>query len=156
VESPILCFALAATLAVAGPALQEPVTKIIVVQAFRPAVTGGPEGPHYDESAQKPITDAREAALVSPETIVEIDTSKLEGDPGLLAWAPDAGGSHPHLRKRDGGPLSLLDDKGRKQTLAGARNASFPAWSDDGKRVAWLERKDRRKYDLMTAGISSK
>jgi len=290
VESPLLCFALAATLAVTGPA-KAGHCRSEVVQAFRPAVTAG----HNNERAQRQITDASDAALVSPETIVEIDASKLKGDPGMLAWAPDSkvlylqmierdrkgavtstkhfviaitektiasvdsqpawvgpywtwkaapsspaastfkivpsereeikhamapvgdlakggvGGDGRNMgtsaseavaaqataqkvhiwalkvesetigewvneavtpgstfswapapvhaliyAKRDGGPLSLLDDKGRKQTLAGARNASFPAWSHDGRRVAWLERKDRRKYDLMTAGISAK
>jgi hypothetical protein len=72
-----------------------------------------------------------------------------------FSWAP----APAHLliyAKRDGGPLSLLDDKGRKATLAGAKNASFPAWSDEGARIAWLEKRDRRKYDLMIAGIAAK
>jgi hypothetical protein len=258
-------------------------------------VSGGPEGPHYNESAQTRITDARDAALGSPETIVEVDTGKLKGDPGMLAWAPDgkalylqmierdrkgavtstkhyviavaektiasvegqpawvgpywgwkaapsspaastfkivpsereevkhavapvgdlakggAGGdgrsmgtsvgeavaaqataqkvhiwalkvngetigewvnegvtpgsnfswapAPAHLlvyAKREGGPLSLLDDTGRKTALTGAKNASFPAWSNEGARIAWLEKKDRRKYDLMIAGVAAK
>jgi hypothetical protein len=72
-----------------------------------------------------------------------------------FSWAP----APAHLivyAKRDGGPLSLLDDTGRKQTLAGAKNASFPAWSDDGGRIAWLEQRDRKKYDLVVAAISAK
>jgi hypothetical protein len=30
----------------------------------------------------------------------------------------------------------------------------MPAWSNDGTRIAWLERKDRKKYDLMVAEIT--
>ena len=72
-----------------------------------------------------------------------------------FSWAPAP--AHAILyAKRDGGPLSLLDDKGRKQALTGAKNASFPAWSDDGGRIAWLEKKDRRRYDLLIAAISPK
>ena len=55
--------------------------------------------------------------------------------------------------KRDGGPLIVLDENGRKQELNGTKTASLPAWSDDGKRIAWLERKERKKYDLMVAEI---
>jgi hypothetical protein len=58
--------------------------------------------------------------------------------------------------KRDGGPLALLDDQGHKRSLGGARNASFPAWSGDGGRIAWLEKKDRRKYDVMIAFVAAK
>ncbi len=58
--------------------------------------------------------------------------------------------------KRDGGPLIVLDDSGHKQELTGAKAATLPAWSDDGKRLAWLERKDKKKYDLMIAEVSPK
>jgi len=61
---------------------------------------------------------------------------------GLLAFA-----------KREGGPLIVLDASGGRQELAGTKAAVLPAWSDDGKRIAWLERKDRKKYQLMIAGI---
>lgn len=76
--------------------------------------------------------------------------------PGVnFSWAP----APAHLivyAKRDGGPLSLLDDSGRKQALNAAKNASFPAWSADGGRIAWLEKKDRRKYDVMIGNVSAK
>ena len=72
-----------------------------------------------------------------------------------FSWAPAPAHAILYAR-RDGGPLSLLDDKGRKQALTGAKNASFPAWSDDGGRIAWLEKKERRKYDLLIAAISPK
>jgi hypothetical protein len=72
-----------------------------------------------------------------------------------FSWAPAPVHAILYAR-RDGGPLSLLDDKGRKQALTGAKNASFPAWSDDGGRIAWLEKKERRKYDLLIAAISPK
>jgi Tol biopolymer transport system component len=58
--------------------------------------------------------------------------------------------------RRDGGPLVLLDAAGRKQQLAGAKSAFVPAWSNDGQKIAWLERKDKRKYDLMIAEISAR
>lgn len=56
--------------------------------------------------------------------------------------------------KREGGPLTVLDAAGRKHELSGARAAMLPAWSDDGKRLAWLERKDKKQYALIVADIS--
>jgi hypothetical protein len=93
------------------------------------------------------------ALAINNETIGEWVNEGVT--PGInFSWAP----APAHLivyAKRDGGPLALLDDGGRKQALAGAKNASFPAWSDDGARIAWLEKKDRRKYDVMIAGITA-
>jgi hypothetical protein len=115
-----------------------------------------------------PTTSVGEAmAAAATAQRVHIWSLKIDNDtigewvnegvtPGLnFSWAP----APAHLivyAKREGGPLSLLDDQGRKQPLSGAKNASFPAWSDDGLRIAWLEKKDRRKYDLMIAGVAAK
>lgn len=77
--------------------------------------------------------------------------------PGVtFSWSPEP----LHLLafakrdKKDGGPITVLDASGQKQELVGPKNAILPAWSDDGKRLAWLERKDRKKLDLMVADIS--
>jgi len=73
--------------------------------------------------------------------------------PGLtFGWAPAPARALAFTR-RDGGPLIVLDEAGRKQELAGPKAAILPAWADDGKRIAWLERKDRKKYDVMVAEI---
>jgi len=76
--------------------------------------------------------------------------------PGVtFSWAPEP----LHLLafakrdKKDGGPITVLDASGQKQDLAGPKNTILPAWSDDGKRLAWLERKDRKKFELMIAEI---
>jgi hypothetical protein len=74
--------------------------------------------------------------------------------PGVnYSWAP---APLPFIAyaKRDGGPLVLMDDTGGRQELTGAHSAILPAWSDDGKRIAWLERKDRKKYQLTIADVA--
>lgn len=76
--------------------------------------------------------------------------------PGLnYTWAP-APMHAIAFAKRSGGPLVLLDDAGHRQELKGAKAAVLPAWSDDGKRIAWLERKDKKKYDLIVAEVSGR
>ena len=72
-----------------------------------------------------------------------------------FSWAPAPIAMFVYA-KRDGGPLVLIDTAGHKQPLTGAKSAFLPAWSNDGTRLAWLERKDRKKYDLMIAEISAR
>ncbi len=81
-----------------------------------------------------------------------------EGEPVMpgvnFSWAPSP------LRllvfaKREGGPLVVVDESGRKQELKGAKAALLPAWSSDGKRVAWLERKDKKRLELTIADVST-
>ena len=75
--------------------------------------------------------------------------------PGInFGWAP-APARLLAFAKRDGGPIVLLDEAGHRQELTGAKSAFLPAWSDDGKRIAWLERKDRKKYQLTVADIAA-
>jgi hypothetical protein len=75
-------------------------------------------------------------------------------NPGVnYTWAP-APLRIIAFARRDGGPLTVFDDAGQKQELAVAKSAFLPAWSDDGRRIAWLERKDRKKYDLTIADVS--
>lgn len=69
-----------------------------------------------------------------------------------FSWAP-APLQFLAFAKRDGGTIIVLDAAGAKQELAGTRSALLPAWSPDGKRIAWLERKGK-KYQLAVSGIS--
>jgi len=74
--------------------------------------------------------------------------------PGVnFTWAP---APLPYLAytKRDGGPIVVLDESGHHQELAGAKAATLPAWSSDGRRIAWLERQDRKKYRLTVADVT--
>ena len=113
-----------------------------------------------------PGTTADEVGNIATQSqVLTIYTLKLKGTtlgewtneavvPGLnFGWAPA-----PHrlivYAKREGGPLLALDEQGRKQDLTGAKNAVLPAWSSDGKKLAWLERKDRKKFDLTIADVS--
>ena len=54
------------------------------------------------------------------------------------------------------GPIMLLDDQGHKQELTGAKDATLPAWSDDGAHMAWIERQDRRHLAVTIADVNAK
>jgi WD40 repeat protein len=131
------------------------------------APTGGAlaKGGGVDPLAGSTLADVASAA--EQAQVLTIYTLKLGSEtlgewvnepvmPGAnFSWAPAP--LHAIVfAKRDGGPLIVLDDSGHKQELTGAKAATLPAWSDDGKRLAWLERKDRKKYELMIAEVSAK
>lgn len=78
-------------------------------------------------------------AAVSPGTNFSWAPSPLQ----LLAFA-----------RRDGGPIVVLDSSGAKQELSITKAALLPAWSSDGKRLAWFERKGK-KYQLTTAAVTA-
>src|SRR5262245_26915422 len=112
-------------------------------------------------------TVADVAAAVDQSQTRTIYTLRLNGEslgdwvnepvtPGSnFGWAP-APMTMIVFAKRNGGPLVVVDAAGRRQQLDGAKLAVLPAWSSDGARIAWLERKDKKKYDLVVAEVSAR
>jgi len=131
------------------------------------APTGGAlaKGGGVDPMAGTTVGDV--ASAVNQSQTKTIYTLKLNGEPlgdwvnepvtpgTNFSWAP-APIAMMVFAAREGGPLLLIDSAGRKQPLTGAKAAVLPAWSNDGTRIAWLERKDKKKYDLMVAEVSPK
>jgi hypothetical protein len=70
----------------------------------------------------------------------------------MFGWGPDASGAIAYT-DRDG-RLFLLDQRKRKQAVAGAKDAVLPAWTRDGSRLAWAQKTGRRKYALVAAAVS--
>ena len=124
------------------------------------------KGGSADPSVGTTVEDVANAAQQTQKMLVS--TLRVKGEtigvwvnepviPGFtFGWAP------PPLRllafarrdKKDGGPIIIIDQSGRKQELSGPKAAILPAFSDDGTRLAWLERKDHKKFQLMVADIS--
>jgi hypothetical protein len=50
--------------------------------------------------------------------------------------------------------LVIMDEQGRKQKIDTAKATSLPAWSDDGKKLAYVEQKDRKKFTLNVVEIT--
>ncbi len=137
------------------------------------APTGGAlaKGGTADPGAGTSIGDASAAANTAQ--VQTIFALKLKGEargsgetigewvneavaPGVnFGWAP-APRRVIAYAKREGGPLTLLDDQGHKQEVAGTKNVVLPAFSEDGAKLAWLEKKDKKHYDLIVAGVSAK
>ena len=91
------------------------------------------------------------ALKVRNETIGEWVNAPVS--PGTnFSWAP-APLQLLAFARREGGPIIVLDAVGSKQELSGTKAALLPAWSSDGKRLAWIERKGK-KYQLTTSELT--
>jgi hypothetical protein len=119
---------------------------------------GGDRGPI-------PGTSAEEVGAIANQSYkVHVWSLKLKGTvigewlnegvvPGInWGWAP-APARLIAFTKRDGGPMTVMDEQGRKQEIAGPKNAILPAWSPDGSKIAWLEKKGGKTFDLMVADV---
>jgi hypothetical protein len=96
--------------------------------------------------------DAMAAAMQSQ--MVTVWTLKLKGEvigefvnvaavPGLtFGWGPHGSGliafSNPQ------GRVVVMDDQGRKQEVANSKSAVLPAFTNDGKKLAYLERSGKK------------
>jgi len=68
-----------------------------------------------------------------------------------FSWAPYAMGA---LAFTDNGHLAILDADGHKVRVRDTKDVMLPAWSDDGRRIAWLQRKGKT-YVLMMTEVST-
>jgi hypothetical protein len=94
---------------------------------------------------------------------VEIITMLLKGEvvgrwenppivPGLtFGWGPR--GSQLIAFANKDGRLVLMDEQGRKQRLSATKETRLPAWSEDGSRLAWVEKQDKKKFRIQLAAI---
>jgi WD40-like Beta Propeller Repeat len=72
--------------------------------------------------------------------------------PGLtFGWSPAALNLIAFSSKNE--DLVIMDEQGRKQKIDTSKVTRLPAWSDDGKKLAFLEQKDRKKYVLSIVDV---
>ena len=73
--------------------------------------------------------------------------------PGMrFGWAPAPMGVLAYA-EADKRRLALLDSKGHKVVIPGTSDVLLPAWSTDGTRVAYLQKKSEQLYLLMVVDI---
>jgi dipeptidyl aminopeptidase/acylaminoacyl peptidase len=90
--------------------------------------------------------------LLRGETIGEFVNSAIV--PGLtFGWGPH-GSRLIAFSAQKTGRIVVMDDQGRKQDVEGSKDAILPAWSPDGKRLAWLQKEGRGKFILQVARVS--
>ena len=85
------------------------------------------------------------------QTIAEFkDTRPI---PGLtFSWGPR--GSGAIVFTDHDGRLTFLDQEHHRQAIANVKDATLPAWSADGARIAYAVKSGRRKYQLVWCTIA--
>jgi len=73
--------------------------------------------------------------------------------PGLtFGWGPSGSGLIAFANTD--GRLVVMDEQGNQREVAGAKSVLLPAWTTDGKRLAWLEKTGRKKAALRVADVT--
>jgi len=74
--------------------------------------------------------------------------------PGLtFGWGPQNSGLIAFANNRDG-RVVIMDDQGRKQEVQGSKAALLPAWTQDGKRLAYFEKTGKNKAALRIVEVT--
>jgi hypothetical protein len=70
----------------------------------------------------------------------------------MFSWGPAGSGTIAFTDRE--GRLFLFDQQKHKQSIAGAKDAVLPAWTQDGSRLAWAQKSGRKKYTLVYATVT--
>lgn len=148
----------------AAPAFRIKVDQRTETKRATAAPTGGDlaKGGTPDPTAGTTLSDMASAA--NQTQVQNVFTLKLNDQilgewvneavvPGTnFGWAPAPAHLVAYARP-DGGPLTFLDDAGHKREVTGTKSVSLPAFSDDGTKLAWLTRKDKKHFALTVAAV---
>jgi hypothetical protein len=107
---------------------------------------------------------AQVAGAAAGTQMAVVHTIRLKGEvigrwvnesiaPGTtFGWAPK---SLPYVAYADPDrKLAIMDAAGRKQDVGGTRDVKLPAWSDDGKRIAFIESR-RKKIAIKVVDVEA-
>ncbi len=69
-----------------------------------------------------------------------------------FGWAPVSLGSTIVFTDRSG-KIAIMDLEKRKQAIEASKDTLLPAWSDDGTRIAYLQKSGKKTYNLQIVDV---
>ncbi|HMF97326.1 MAG TPA: hypothetical protein VKE96_23665 [Vicinamibacterales bacterium] len=135
------------------PALRMEVTETNRRTRPAPFAGGFANGGAQTPDPTNPV-DAYEAEVMLRLLGIEIGNwvngAPMAGE--TFGWGPTGSGAlafvdHP-------GRLYLMDRQRHKRAIARVTGATLPAWSDDGARIAYLEKAGRRRFTLKVVDVN--
>ena len=91
--------------------------------------------------------------VLKGETIGEFVNSVLV--PGLtFGWGPKGTRLIAFAAPKTG-RVTVMDSQGGRKEVAGSKDAILPAWSPDGRQLAWLQKDGRKKFALHVANVTT-
>ena len=114
--------------------------------------TSNAAGGAYTPDTKNPV-DAIESEvtlrLLGEELGNWVNDVPLAGE--TYGWGPAGSATIAFVGR--GGRLTLMDQQRRRKVIAIAKGVAWPAWSNDGARLAYLQQMGKKKYRLMTAAV---
>ena len=68
-----------------------------------------------------------------------------------FGWSPAAQGLMAYGNQA--GRLTLMDRQGQRQEIDGTKSVILPAWSNDGSKIAFLQKNGKNKYDVFVVTV---
>jgi hypothetical protein len=119
---------------------------------YGPGMELGPQGSAIMSSAMQSQNVTIVTWTLKGQQVGEFVNSRAPA--GLTyGWAPEALRAIAYADSKQ--RLVLMDAAGRRREVAGARDVVLPAWSDDGARLAWVQRRGRSELVVMMADVKS-
>jgi hypothetical protein len=78
-----------------------------------------------------------------------VNTSAMTGL--MYSWAPEGLAAMAFANSKRA--LVVMDRAGRRHDVSGTKGVLLPAWSPDGKRLAWLSQKGGGSFELILADV---
>jgi hypothetical protein len=103
------------------------------------------------------MSSAQQVATITVRlkgTVIAQAVNKPVAPGSTWGWAPAPLGGLVFVDGKK--HLVLIDRTGRTFEVPGAAEALLPAWSPDGKRIAYLQKKDRKKYVVAVVDVDTR
>lgn len=120
---------------------------------YAPGFEMGPQGLAIIQNVQQAQDVTTTTMRLKGQLVSEFVNTQIMG--GLFyGWAPEGLNAIAYATTKRG--LVVMDQQGHRFEVRKTKGVMLPAWSPDGRHLAWLEQQSRRRYVLKMVTISAR